>query len=309
MNFRSSGLSSGLDDRFTPFELPGLILDILEHVDFKVLKTLLPATNCGNGPAIESDFGFLSGHNLFFYVWSEKVAPIMDREIKSILEIGGGFGEFARTLLTRFNNLESYTIVELPISAAQAAYYLHQTSDVSISVNGVTLRNSPKKASVKIITPDRLLSADQFDFVINTRSMMEMNHSAIKGYFDHISKYLPVGGYFLNINRYYKDTSGDTIRICDFPYDKAWQVLSSEKSFRQPRIHFLLTKRLEENKIGDIQEVLKAISLLPESNPKIHIENFKKGSNSRVVFDVVINQFKWIPYDIRKKIARKLLSL
>ena len=66
-------------------------------------------------------------------------------------------------------------------------------------------------------------------------------------YWDYvIQKHLIKGGYFLNINRYEKRSVGKPIRISEYPYDKNWNVEISKKSFLQPRVHFLLTKRTDK---------------------------------------------------------------
>ena len=82
-----------------------------------------------------------------------------------------------------------------------------------------------------------------YDFIINTRSFMEMNKKIINEYFTLIQNKINQGGYFLNVNRYYKSTVDEDIKFEEYPYDAFWNVEISKKSYLQKHIHFLLAKR------------------------------------------------------------------
>ena len=56
--------------------------------------------------------------------------------------------------------------------------------------------------------------------------MMEMDYQTIQKYFDLILT-ISHNGYFLNINRYYKDTTVP-YRINRYPYDKKWKMAFSK---------------------------------------------------------------------------------
>ena len=98
-----------------------------------------------------------------------------------------------------------------------------------------------------------------FDFVMNSRSMMEMNIDTVFKYFTFIHKHINSDGYFLNINRYSKSSD-----FFDYPYDCNWDVLLSEKSYKQPSIHFLLTKRIfngwENNILDEMSCIYETVS-------------------------------------------------
>ena len=102
----------------------------------------------------------------------------------------------------------------------------------------------------------------KIDFFINTRSMMEMNFVVIKSYFDFIHKHCHENSYFLNINRYEKDTVGEKIRISEYPYDRNWKVIISEPSFNQDWIHFLITQRNSNKSEQNIENELDKINNL-----------------------------------------------
>ena len=65
-----------------------------------------------------------------------------------------------------------------------------------------------------------------------------MNKESINYYFKYIQKSLVKNGYFLCINRYYKDTVGYPIELHNYPFDKNWSVIISEASWFQDHVHF-----------------------------------------------------------------------
>ena len=86
----------------------------------------------------------------------------------------------------------------------------------------------------------------------------------LKKYFDFIHNYISDDGYFLNINRYEKTSTGKKIRIADYPYDRNWDVLLSKKSFNQEWVHFLITKRKFSDYKNNIKEELARIRKIGE---------------------------------------------
>ena len=86
-------------------------------------------------------------------------------------------------------------------------------------------RKSLSKYDVFILNPWDLFPFKRVDLFINTRSMMEMDYNIIKKYFHLIQNKISKRGYFLNINRYYKDTTGYPIEFHRYPYDKKWEII------------------------------------------------------------------------------------
>ena len=111
--------------------------------------------------------------------------------------------------MCKINNSESgvnYSLVELPLSAALAAYYLAMNGN-SVNLNGASISLSgDSKGVINIYTSNsEAWKNSEYDLIINTRSMMEMNTTSIAFYFDVIQhKACKIGGYFLNINCYQK---------------------------------------------------------------------------------------------------------
>ena len=89
---------------------------------------------------------------------------------------------------------------------------------------------------------------------------MEMDFSVVSKYFDLIHAHIAQNGYFLNVNRYEKRSVGYPIRIAEYPYDANWKVLISKPSFSQKHIHQLLTQRVSNPSLGNINKELNSIS-------------------------------------------------
>ena len=72
---------------------------------------------------------------------------------------------------------------------------------------------------------------------------MEMKKRDIREYFHLIEKNLRKGGFFFNNNRYFKDTSGEKIRLYEYPYNKKCKVIYSNQYLFFYRLHTLITKK------------------------------------------------------------------
>ena len=89
-------------------------------------------------------------------------------------------------------------------------------------------KNDILKNDVIILCPWDNLPNLKIDLFINSRSMMEMTNDTILSYFKQIHNLTKIGGYFLCINRYYKDTVGYPVEMNNYPYDNFWKVLISK---------------------------------------------------------------------------------
>ena len=122
-----------------------------------------------------------------------------------------------------------------------------------------SLEENLNKYDIFILPPNTINNKNiKFDFVINSKSFMEMKKGAINQYFDLIQKKINLGGHFLNVNKYFKDTAGEEIKLHEYPYDNRWKTIVSEQSFLQGDIHFLLAERAANE--GDILDELNKIS-------------------------------------------------
>lgn len=267
-NFRNSKskLSAGLDNTSSNFSFK-LYSEIVNKVSENYLLNNLPKKNIGN-----NDF-LIPYKNIFFdstkvihiyWFWIIENKILKKRRIKNICEIGGGFGSFSELFIKNYNT--KIFLIDLPEANLISAYYLKKLfpeKNYYLFNNyidkGFLSKSDFDSNDIIILPPNCKIDKNiKIDFFINTRSMMEMNFKSIKSYFDLIQTHSIEGSYFLNINRYEKNTVGHPIRIADYPYDDCWNVIISEPSFNQKKIHFLLTERtFKINKKNIIEELNK----------------------------------------------------
>jgi hypothetical protein len=136
-----------------------------------------------------------------------------------------------------------------------------------------------------IIPPWYDIQGIAIDLFINTRSMMEMNVEAIQKYFNFIQRTIADNGYFLNINRYYKDTVGYPIKLSEYPYDEHWNVILSNPSWKQQHIHQLLTQRTVGQ--GDIKEELVKIEQLYQENKRLGRDVKKIDISKKILISLI----------------------
>jgi hypothetical protein len=184
-----------------------------------------------------------------------------------VLEIGGGFGSLARIIIKNKNT--KYFLIDLPEANLLSNYYLKNFFPEKKIFNYLDFKNLDIEKEINnfdifIIPPNTLKSKKLFfDFIINTRSFMEMKMNIIQEYFDLIQNKIVEGGFFLNVNRYLKSTVGEDIYFYKYPYDEKWDVVISEKSFLQDHICFFLAIR--KKVVGNIKEELKKIEIITQN--------------------------------------------
>ena len=190
-------------------------------------------------------------HDIFFiqYLYDLEKNITLNKK-KWICEIGSGYGALIGKLTSQYNS--KVIAIDLPESHFLASYYLkilcpkkkilfsYQLSKESLS------KKKLMQYDIFLLYPWDSLPKVKIDLFINTRSMMEMNIETIKKYFQIIQENINKKGYFLNINRYYKDTVGYPIELHNYPYDDKWKVILSKTSWQKNHIHFLLTQRTEK---------------------------------------------------------------
>tara|TARA_B100001057_G_scaffold482094_1_gene556948 strand:+ start:29 stop:1189 length:1161 start_codon:yes stop_codon:yes gene_type:complete len=261
-NFRNNQLlSHGCDDgdKFASFlDLKELIKDW--SLDEKFLIKNLSKKNVGNSNASHKFLDYFLDYteltHIKFYL---HIRDKIKNDIKSICEIGGGFGSLARIFLNQFNS--KYILIDLPEANLISTYFLYnhfpnkkfflydnfiqEVQDNKFKID----ENYFDKYDIFILPPWTIdfFEKIKINMFINTYSFMEMKKVTIKKYFDFIHKHSKIGTYFLNINRYQKDTSGEAIKFSEYPYDNDWDCLVSERSPTRYSMHFLLTERKEKN--------------------------------------------------------------
>ena len=97
------------------------------------------------------------------------------REVKSILEIGPGFGRLSHSILQYFENIDNYYIVDLKFMLSFQKKYLSKVLT--------------KKEYEKIIflSPEEISKISDIDLTINIDSFQEIKPDVVKDYMDFIS--------------------------------------------------------------------------------------------------------------------------
>lgn len=267
INFRKNQvLSEGLDDA------PNLknkfnLLQALDNFETDFLRKNLPEKNIGNCHHSVNFLGYWFDYGIIHHLkWYEKIQEYIKDDF-FVLEIGGGFGSLSRIILKNKN--VKYFMIDLPEANLITNYYLQSNFPEKKIFNYSNYKKSKLEESIKdfdiFILPPRILDKKdiKYDFIINTRSFMEMNKKIIQEYFDLIHNKIKKNGYFLNINRYMKSKVNEDIKFDEYPYDNLWNVEISEKSYLQNHVHFLLTKRQ-----SDKGNIANELLVLKNSNYK-----------------------------------------
>ena len=267
-------LSQGLDPSDIEINMIQYI-ELQDKMGYEYIHKNLFSSNIGNSPNVFKFGNKLADSNTIRMIsWlydlenSIEFQNIFQNEdIPVFLEIGGGYGEFARLLLSNYNI--KLISIDLPESNCLTTYYLSQNfpDKKFFLYDDYSKKNILTKSDILdndiLILPNHTRFDDDitFDFSMNARSMMEMNSDAIDYYYNLVQKHSKVNSLFLTINRYEKSTVGEKIRIAEYPYDDLWETLISKATEMERHIHMLLTKRLDHSN-SDISKNLDEINLL-----------------------------------------------
>ena len=135
----------------------------------------------------------------------------------------------------------------------------------------------------------------KINLFINARSMMEMKHDIIESYFKLIQNLISKNGFFLCVNRYYKDTVGYPVEFNNYPYDQYWKVLISKRSWMQDTIHFLLTRRTKEKN----KEINVELDKIKKISQKVRLKD--KFFFRRVLPNFIYKLYKRIKFFLLNK--------
>lgn len=280
-DFRKNGLSSGLDDKHDLEINQKNFSDLVHLTGFKFIEKFLLEQNIGNNDYyFKKDNYFVDSNNLFIIQWLYEIQHYLKNQNEKIFcEIGAGYGALACLLLKNYNI--KYIIIDLPESLFLSAYYLMNNLKNKKICFYCDIKN--KKISEVINEYDIFLlppwydfeSKFKIDFFLNTRSFSEMNKSVIDKYFKFIHKNISRDGYFLNINRYQKNTVGEMIYFHNFQYDNFWSHLISKRTWKQKNIHFCFSKRSRNFKLDSLF---------------LFIDTFIK--NILISYSIKVNRFK-----------------
>ena len=185
-------------------------------------------------------------------------------------------------------------MIVLPQANALTSYHLNESFDnlkillYSDLENNTLTQEQIDNNDVFILPPwIEYPSNFKINFMINTRSMMEMTRDVVKKYFDFIHKHIRIGGYFLNINRYQNGWQphgpDDCSIIWEYPYDKNWQVICSKPAYRQPKLHMIVAQRNTES--PNIKEVLKSLKQCRTMSKEQQVP--KNGHHLKVIHPMI----------------------
>ena len=307
-NFRKKNiLSDGLDDQGNFFPLVENLIDLTDLCGKKFINEFKEndVGNPDNYYVVNREkYNF---NDLFIIQFTYKIRKFLNIVPKRVLEIGGGYGSLANKIKKLYPNTTLY-LIDLPEAGLLQSYYLSSIytdkkfflyEDFKKLENTLNIEYLEKFDFV-ILPPwclEKIKFKKYFDLVINTRSFMEIRFNEIKSYFNFIQMTIRSGGIFYNVNKYEKNTSGDIIKISEYPYDNFWKVLSSNQSWKQYNLHELITKRVED----ESQDIISNLSNIRKKNlPSKAQSKFKLMI--RYFLDLI---FKLIP----KKLLEKLFKI
>lgn len=293
INFRNNRvLSAGLDDSINLLSKLELY-ELLDNFDSQFLKKNLPNKNVGNCNNVIKIFDYYFDFGILHHLkWYEKIEKYIS-DNSNILEIGGGFGSLARIIIK--NKKVKYFLIDLPEANLQSNFYLQENfPDLKIfnylDLKNKNIENEIKNFDIFILPPDAIDLLEKknifFDFIINSRSFMEMEKKIISKYFIYIQNKINIHGHFLNINRYVKSVVGDSIYFKEYPYDNFWNVTISEKSFLQNHVHFLLTQRTED-KNASIENTLKNLPQVKINKKSFKFINKIKNKIFKIIYKTI----------------------
>ena len=270
--FRNNKLNLNIDDKSENVEqLMLLFKKLLEKVGEDYILKNLDRNNIGNNKHFFKykggfvDFNLLHQINILYEITS--LVKFTQNSI--VCEIGGGYGHLSKLLLNNFNS--KIILIDLPEANFLSSYYLMENfKDLKFLLySEIDKKNLEKKDiinyDVVIIPPWVKVDGVDIDVFINIRSMMEMTTDIIKTYFSMIQKNIVLNGFFININRYLKNSVGSNVMLSDYPYDNYWAIASSKQNDFQPHVHQLITKRIDRS--GEaLKKELKSIEKFTKDN-------------------------------------------
>ncbi len=306
-NFRKRNvLSEGLDDQGTFFRLVENLIDLTDLTGKKFINEF-KENNVGNPDNTYEINGEMYNYNdLFIIQFFFKIQNFLVKEPKKILEIGGGYGGLAYKLKKKYPKSTLY-LVDLPEAGLLQSYYLstiYKEKKFFLYEDFLKNKNQINADYLEnfdfVILPpwclEKIKFKEFFNLVVNTRSFMEIKFNEIKSYFNFIHYTITNDGVFYNVNKYEKKTSGDIIRISEYPYDNYWRILSSSKSWRQPNLHELIVQRAKEENL-DIKSILSGIK-------KQNLPSKKQSKLKLLLRNLLDLIFKLIPRKVLEKLFK-----
>jgi len=281
-NFRRNELSFGFDNS-NPSSISYYkkdTIELFEKLKDKISPNILNYINeemIGNPLTVHYDSYVFSRSSIeFAYLASKIYKYIKNNSI--LIEVGGGYGGLARIIKCLFPRI-TYIIVDLPEANVISSYYLSKTFSQDKIFYSTELSDkeifhiNKNKYDFIFLSPRHLnkLGDQSIDFVINTRSMMEMNYTTINYYFNSIKRIIKNEGFFYLVNRYQKISF-----LKNYPFGQKWEIVLSKNwptYIDTNPCHELLLKRTD-NYNNELIELLNTFPPYGFTNIKHKIKKY-----------------------------------
>lgn len=192
----------------------------------------------GNPPAVpiegrdlKADWNDVS--QVFFAVQLKKFLDLRAEDSAArpvYLEIGAGYGSLAAKLRKMIPNLQCI-LLDLPEVNAVQRYYLSEAEPGATVLGASAARADMATALARadyLLLPAAMadqVPAGHVDLAANIRSFMEMPVSVVADYIRAVERVVKAKGQFYCVNALEKSTSGDVVRLAEYPFDENWSAV------------------------------------------------------------------------------------
>ena len=301
-DFRRNHLFEGMDDKFyTKKQAIKLFEKIKQECGKKFVYSMLLKKNLGNSKkSLKEKSYYYTAHELFHIKFIHEIKKKIFLQKKDIIcEIGPAYGSMISKLIKLYKS--KVILIDLPEANFISYYYLKKQYpkkkffvSQDIKNNNLTKKNIIDN-DIIILCPWDKLPNIKINLFINARSMMEMKYDIIESYFKLIQNLISKNGFFLCVNRYYKDTVGYPVEFNNYPYDQYWKVLISKRSWMQDTIHFLLTRRAKKKN----KEINAELDKIKKISQKVRLKD--KFFFRRVLPNFIYKLYKRIKFFLLNK--------
>ena len=169
----------------------------VQRVRVKINKCDLPDTLAGHPQQTLSINTIKIGEvYLRMFAWIDAYSKVIDfSKIRTVFEIGGGFGAFAHTILQWFPNIRKYLYLDIPPTLYVGTQYLkhffgNDVIDYTATRKLDTIRFSTDDSrEILAICPWQIEKVeDSFDFFWNSSSFQEMPLNVVSNYANNIGR-------------------------------------------------------------------------------------------------------------------------
>jgi putative sugar O-methyltransferase len=228
-NFRANEISFGLDnsnvrgeEKLNYSENTKLLFSKYKGTIHSNILECVNEHPCGNPLVVKQDGNVFSKSSIELCLIATHLYDVL-KDVRYIVEIGGGYGGLSRIIKTLFPKI-TIILIDLPEANAISSFYLSRIfPEAHIEFDASNLMKN--KIDFLIISPNEINSIRNLsiDLIINTRSMMEMNYRTIFFYFKHIERIIKSDGYLYLLNRFQKISS-----FKHYPLGLNWEIKLSE---------------------------------------------------------------------------------